>query len=168
MKKFLIVSLTVAAASVSFAQAPTAKQAFAQLKKLAGTWEMKGPTGETMKVHYKVSGAGNTLIETQFPGDPHEMVSVYHMDGNKLMMTHYCAAGNQPTMVYKPGKDGKVLSFDFVRGSNMKLTDMHIHAAKIKLIGPNQIESDWIGWMNGKKGPTTTFELKRVVEPAIK
>lgn len=168
MKKLFTVSVAVMVAAVSFAQAPNAKQAFAQLKKLAGTWEMKGPNGENMKVHYKVSGAGNTLIETQFPGDAHEMVSVYFMDGNKLMMTHYCAVGNQPTMVYKPGKSLKVLDFDFVRGTNMKPKDMHIHTAKIFLNGPDQIQSDWTGWMNGKKGPTTSFNLKRVPAASTK
>ena len=30
--------------------------------------------------------------------------AVYHMDGPDLVMTHYCAAGNQPTMKFKPGK----------------------------------------------------------------
>ncbi|MBC8066194.1 MAG: hypothetical protein H7Y17_15285 [Chlorobia bacterium] len=164
MKKIVFVGAAFLAVVSAFGQGPSPKQAFEQLKKLAGTWEMKGPAGESMKVHYKVSGAGNTLIETQFPGDAHEMVSVYHMDGKDLLMTHYCAAGNQPTMKYKPGKDSKVLFFDFIRGTNMKPKDMHIHTAKIMLKGKDQIQSDWTGFVNGKKGPTTAFNLKRVVE----
>ena len=47
-------------------------------------------------VVYKLTGAGSALVETQFPGTGHEMVSVYHLDGDDLRMTHYCAAGNQP------------------------------------------------------------------------
>jgi len=131
MKKILAVVLLSLAVFVVNAQGLSPKQAFLQLKKLAGTWEMKGPGGESLKVIYKVSGAGNTLIETQMPDTSMEMVSVYHMDGKNLMMTHYCAVGNQPSMVYKPGKDPKVLFFDFVHGTNMKPTDMHIHSAKI-------------------------------------
>lgn len=154
-----LLTLTTA---ISVGQGLAPKSAFAELKKLAGTWEMKSPDGDTMKVIYKVSGAGNTLVETQFPGDPHEMISIYHLDGNRLLMTHYCAAGNQPTMVYKPGKDAKVMLFDFLRGSNMKPTDMHIHTAKIMLLGKDQIQSDWTGWVDNKKGPTTSFKLKRV------
>ena len=164
MKKILAIVFLSLAALAANAQGLSPKQAFVQLKKLAGTWEMKAPNGEPMKVIYKVSGAGNTLIETQMPDTSMEMVSVYHMDGKNLMMTHYCAAGNQPTMMYKPGKDPKVLFFDFVHGSNMKLTDMHIHSAKIMLKGADQIQSDWIGYMNKKNAGTTSFELKRVKE----
>ena len=47
-------------------------------------------------VVYKLTGAGSALVETQFPGSSHEMVSVYHLDGEDLRMTHYCAVGNQP------------------------------------------------------------------------
>ncbi len=161
MNRFLCIAALMAVSLSTFAQGLSPKSAFEQLKKLAGTWEMKGPDGAIAKVNYKVSGAGNTLIETQFPGDPYEMVSVYHMDGKDLLMTHYCAAGNQPTMKYKPGKDAKVMFFNFVRGTNMKLTDMHIHAAVIKFISKDQIQSDWIGYMKGKKSDTTVFTLKR-------
>lgn len=164
MKRIVLACAALIAASSAFAQGPSPKQAFEQLKKLAGTWEMKGPGGESMKVNYKVSGGGNTLIETQFPGDAHEMVSVYHLDGKDLLMTHYCAVGNQPTMKYKPGKDNKVLFFDFVRGTNMKPKDMHIHTAKIMLLGKDKIQSDWTAFVNGKKGPTTAFNLTRVVD----
>ena len=164
MKKILAVVLLSLAVFVVNAQGLSPKQAFLQLKKLAGTWEMKGPGGESLKVIYKVSGAGNTLIETQMPDTSMEMVSVYHMDGKNLMMTHYCAVGNQPSMVYKPGKDPKVLFFDFVHGTNMKPTDMHIHSAKIMLKGADAIQSDWIGYLNKKNAGTTSFELKRVKE----
>lgn len=162
MKKLGFVVFVVAASCLSFGQGATPKQAFEQLKKLVGTWEQQGPGG-SFKVIYKLTGGGSSLVETQFAGQPHEMVSVYHMDGDKLIMTHYCAAGNQPTMIYKPGKDSKVLFFDFLRGSNMKSTDMHIHAAKIHLLSANEIKSDWIAWANNKQeGGPTVFELKRV------
>lgn len=162
MKKFGLLVLAVMVSCVSFAQGPSPKQAFEQLKKLVGTWEQSGQGG-SFKVVYKLTGGGSTLVETQFAGQPHEMVSMYHMYGDKLIMTHYCAAGNQPTLIYKPGKEGKVLVFDFLRGSNMKATDMHIHAARIHLLSANEIKSDWIGWSDNKQaGEPTVFNLKRV------
>ena len=139
---------------------PTPKEAFEQLKKLVGTWEGTGED-KGMKVIYKLTGAGSALIETQLPGTAMEMVSVYHMDGPDLIMTHYCAAGNQPTMKYKPGKDGKSLDFDFLKGSNMKPADMHIHAARIRILSADSMESDWVGYDKGKPAGTETFKLKR-------
>src|SRR5690348_14678733 len=89
-----------------------AKGAFAKLKKLAGTWKTEldatGKAADFKKkvekhkdqhaaehsVIFKLTGAGSALVETQMPGAAHEMVSVYHLDGDDLRMTHYCAAQN--------------------------------------------------------------------------
>src|SRR5438105_3520584 len=71
--------------------------AFEKLKKLAGTWvaaDKDGkPTDQVVSV-IKVTAGGSTVHETLFPGQPHEMVSVYHLDKGELVMTHYCALGN--------------------------------------------------------------------------
>ena len=164
MKRALFGFVLLLAAS-AFAQGPTPKGAFEQLKKLVGTWEGAGvDAGKGMKVVYRLTGAGSALIETQMAGSPMEMVSIYHMDGPDLVMTHYCAAGNQPTMKFKPGKDGKSLDFDFLRGSNMKPADMHIHAARIRIISADSLESDWIGYSSGKPAGTETFKLKRAAK----
>ena len=88
-----------------------AKAAFARLKALAGTWKVQlggdhrgGQSqgnqekhdGSPATVTFGLTGAGSTVVETQFPGKGHEMISMYHLDGEDLRMTHYCAAGNQP------------------------------------------------------------------------
>jgi hypothetical protein len=70
-----------------------------RLKKLAGTWvaaDKDGkPTDQVVSV-IKVTSAGSAVQETLFPGQPHEMVSIYYRVGADLVMTHYCALGNQP------------------------------------------------------------------------
>ena len=90
-----------------------AKAAFARLKTLAGTWKVQlGGDHESAKakehqdkhdtspatVTFGLTGAGSTVVETQFPGKGHEMISMYHLDGADLRMTHDCAAGNQPRL----------------------------------------------------------------------
>src|SRR5205085_339923 len=76
-----------------------------RMKKLAGTWvatDKDGkPTDQVVSV-VKVTAAGSAVHETLFPGQPHEMISVYHRDGSDLIMTHYCALGNQPRMKADP------------------------------------------------------------------
>ena len=47
----------------------------------------------------RTTGGGSAVTETLFPGTAHEMMSVYHMDGDDLVLTHYCAGGNQPRMM---------------------------------------------------------------------
>ncbi len=76
-----------------------AKAAFDRLKTLAGEWNVAA-SGEhhDSKVIYKVTAAGSALMETDSAGSKHEMVTMYHLDGKDLLMTHYCAAGNQPRL----------------------------------------------------------------------
>ena len=154
-----------------------AKVAFAKLKTLVGAWkskpsdelkaEAKKEHGEDLpeevSVTYKLTGAGSALVETQFPGMPHEMVSVYHLDGKELRMTHYCAAGNQPRVkldLANSKPDEFIFVFD--GGTNLNPEkDMHIHGVKIKFEKDGQVTSAWEGYVNGKKASTTTFNMIR-------
>lgn len=141
----------------------SAKAVFEEMKKLAGTWTGV-EAGQTYKVVYRVTGGGSALVETQFPGSEHEMVTVYHMDGKQLMMTHYCAAGNQPTMRYVPGRTPNSFDFKFVRGTNMTLKDMYMHSVNIRIAGKDKLVEKWSNYNNGKPMASMTFELSRAKE----
>ena len=90
-----------------------------RFKQLAGEWIGKGPHGD-MRIVYKVTSGGSTVMETIDPGTDHEMVSMIHADGPALLLTHYCMLGNQPHMkaIPKPG-DSKI-AFEFVKVTNLK------------------------------------------------
>jgi hypothetical protein len=154
-----------------------AKEAFTKLKTLVGSWTSKTAHGEKeeakkehgeempddVAVTFKLTGAKSALIETQFPGKPHEMVSVYHLDGKDLRMTHYCAAGNQPRMkldLANSTPDEFIFVFD--GGSNLDPEkDMHIHGVRIKFEKDGHVKSAWEGYTGGKKAGTTTFNMTR-------
>jgi hypothetical protein len=139
--------------------------ALEKLKALAGDWvevEPKmGPAGSVVE-SYRVTGAGSAVVSTLGPGTPHEMVSVYHRDGNDLVMTHYCAAQNQPRLRTKT-VPGNVIAMEFDGGTNVDpAKDVHIHAVRIELLGPDEIRETWIGWKGGKpEEPPLTLHLKR-------
>ncbi|MFN8138741.1 MAG: hypothetical protein U0R49_02965 [Fimbriimonadales bacterium] len=143
----------------------TAKRAFDKMKTLVGKWEGKmgeGADAMPATVEYKLTGSGSALVETLGPGSPFEMVSVYHMDGDNLVMTHYCGAGNQPSMKFKPAKDANVLFFDFVKGSNMKPTDMHMHNVAFTFDGADHVTAVWQAYNNNKPAEKAVFDFKRV------
>ena len=72
----------------------------ARIKQLAGEWEMEDEGGVRHHVAtFSVTAAGSAVREIMFPGSEMEMTNLYHMDGSELVITHYCAAGNQPRMV---------------------------------------------------------------------
>ena len=88
----------IAFASLNVQAAPP--PAFEKLKSLAGTWDatMLKPDGEKTTVEYRVTAHGTVVMQTMFVGTPHEMINMYTVDGDALVATHYCSAGNQPTL----------------------------------------------------------------------
>ena len=98
------------------------------------------------------------------PGSGHEMVSMYHQDGKDVVMTHYCALGNQPKMKLDPASTDKELKFVFAGGTNLDpAKDMHMHEGSIKWIDDDHIEWTWQGYQEGKaeKGHGISMKLVR-------
>ncbi len=140
--------------------------AFERLKGLVGEWEPANTTDEALKgktaLVYRLTGGGSALAETIFPGTNMEMLSVYHRDGDQLLMTHYCAAGNQPRMKGKIGKDKDELIFEFAGGTNFDAAkDMHIHDGVIRFVDADHIHSEWEYYANGKAAGKHAFDLVR-------
>ena len=128
--------------------------AFETLKGLAGEWvplDKDGKSTDQVFTAFKVTSNGSAIQETIHPGTPMEMVSVYHLDGKDLVMTHYCFLGNQPKVKLDPKSTEKVLKFSFVGGTNLDpAKDMHMHEGTITILDTDRIETAWVGWMNGK------------------
>jgi hypothetical protein len=151
-----------------------AKTAFAKIKTLVGEWKTeisgdhKGKESghhekEDAVVTYRLTGAGSALIETQFPGTGHEMVTVYHLDGEDLRMTHYCAMGNQPRLkLDRANSAPDHLIFLFDGGSNLDpQKDMHIHGLDITFQKDGHVTSTWEGYSDGKSAGRTAFAMTR-------
>ena len=135
---------------------------FEKLKSLVGVWEGKRSDGRAVKVTYELISGGQGLMETLSAADEDEMVTVYHPDGSKLKLTHYCSAGNQPRMQADvPTGEIKNLNFSFVDATNMiGKTDGHIHSVAIAFEGMNQMTQVWTWLQDGQSSPMT-FILKR-------
>lgn len=136
------------------AKAGAGSSTFEKLKGLAGTWVEVGPDGQaTDKVVsvVRVTAGGSVVHETLFPGDPMEMVSVYHLDKGDLLMTHYCALGNQPQMKADPAAPSNQIRWQFVGGTNLDPSkDMHMHGATVTFIDADHIKIDGEAWADGK------------------
>ncbi len=149
----------------SRAAAPAPRAAFEKLKALAGSWEGKGLHGDQAtpaSVRWETISAGTAVMETLFPGTPHEMRSVYFMDGGELVLTHYCAMGNQPRMKLSAASTDRELVFDFAGGTNLDpAKDAHVHAGRIKLLGPDALDAEWTVWAGGKQTGSNRFVLER-------
>src|SRR5215470_13465360 len=99
-----------------------AKKAFDQMKTLTGTWEGKTSSGQTGQVIYRTTSNGSALM-SEIKSGPEDMITMFHMDGDRLLMTHYCGAGNQPRMKATLSPDGKTVTFTFVDATNFASSD---------------------------------------------
>jgi pimeloyl-ACP methyl ester carboxylesterase len=82
------------------APAVDAAAGIAQLGRLVGDWATDGP-GERTYVSYRFVANGTALVEEMRSGSLANvpgMISVYHLDGAQLVMSHFCGQGNQPRM----------------------------------------------------------------------
>ena len=88
---------------------------------------------------------------------------MYHLDGDDLVLTHYCAGGNQPILrLDREHSTAEKLVFDFTGGTNLDpAKDHHIHAAEIELTEGGGMESVWTGYAEGKPAGKMTFHLER-------
>jgi hypothetical protein len=144
---------------------PASSAELSQLKQLAGRWEGTTKHGngaeEPAAAEYKVTSGGSAVIETLFPGTPHEMVSVYHDKAGKPSMTHYCMLGNQPELELKSAT-GEKLVFSLASSSRIPATDMHMHSLAFSWSGPDSVTQVWTSFKDGQPQESTTIQLKRV------
>jgi hypothetical protein len=160
---FLLSAYVASTSRAADTPAMDAKAAFAKLKTLAGEWKAASPGKPDGKIIYKVTANGNTVMETMFPGTDHEMVSMYFIDGDQLVMTHYCAMGNQPRLKFdmKSSKPDSLL-FVFDGGTNLDpKKDMHIHGLRLNILDKGHVEANWESYEEGKSQGGMKFDMSK-------
>jgi hypothetical protein len=139
-----------------------AAAAFARLKTLAGEW---GANVDGKKSHltYEVIAGGSSIVEHESVQDMPEMLTVYYLDGNRLLLTHYCAAGNQPRLEAKSfdPQTGE-LRFQFLDATNLTSANAgHMHNVTLRLLDNNHLSSEWQFFENGQQKFTEKAQYTR-------
>jgi hypothetical protein len=164
MKESIRILIIAAIAFAASAHAQTdAQKAFSTIKTLPGTWEGKGPDGNPFQVTFKVTGGGSAVMSEIMV--PHEdMISMINMDGpNRLLLTHYCAAGNQPRMQGSVSADGKTITFNYVDATNLDTPDTgHMQRMVLTILDENHHTEEWTFLDHGKEHKEV-FDLHRKV-----
>ena len=173
MRRLLVCLVLLALPLVAYGddrtgQLPTAptNSGLEKMKKLAGTWvtaDKDGkPTDQVVSI-IKVTAGGSVVHETLFPGQPHEMISIYTADGPDLVLTHYCVLGNQPRMKADLNATGNQIRFQFAGGSNLDpKKDKHMHAATLTIVDDDHLEVAGEGWEGGAPAKDMCCGMKLV------
>ncbi|MFN2385187.1 MAG: hypothetical protein ABR576_02700 [Thermoanaerobaculia bacterium] len=133
-----------------------------RLKTLVGDWEGTYGEKQPVRINYRLVSGGSALMETLHPGgNEPEMVTMYHMDDGRLMMTHYCSEANQPRMrAGAKSADASKLDFVFVDGTNISPGAGHMTRLVVTFRGPNQFEQRWTHAAKGEEH-TGLFRFSR-------
>jgi hypothetical protein len=91
------------------------------------------------------------------------MVTMYHPDGERLMVTHYCSIGNQPRLVEMPRPGDNDLVFSFFDVTNQPNTPNHgsMRGLKFHFQDKNHFTQEWTFlWSDGRQ-EVETLNLHR-------
>jgi hypothetical protein len=154
-----------------------AQKAFDQMKTLAGVWQgpvkveppMQGMDDDKpMHVSLRVTSRGNAIVhemrESETSGDPtshDDPITMIYLENDRLVLTHYCDAGNRPRMAGKLSPDGKTIEFDFLDVSGSTQPG-HMQHATFTIVDANHHSEDWIYLMPGDKLMHGHADLVRV------
>jgi hypothetical protein len=185
--RFVLLSFLLSLGTIAFGQtefqqtsqnrpAPSeAQKSFTELKTLAGSWKgqvtinppMPDMGNSNVEVSWRITSRGNALVhemkEDGKPSDPTKYdnpVTMFYLDGNRLLLTHYCDAGNRPRMVARTSPDGKTVEFDFLDVSG-STSYGHMQHAVFTMVDENHHLEDWTFLMPGDKPVHARMELRR-------
>lgn len=179
--RWLVPGVLASLATVAAAQSPAStpsdpEKSFTLLKALAGSWRASVTTdpplanmgnGSFTQVSLRVTSRGHALVEEMHeagkPEDPTRYdhpLTMFYLDGDQLLLTHYCDAGNRPRMAARISPDGKTVEFDFLdlSGSNAY---GHMYHALFTLVDANHHIEEWTYMMAGEKPLKAHLELTR-------
>ena len=148
----LLVSL-LALPVVHGADPVNARAVFTQLQTLVGEWEGKTEAGRVLKVSYRLTANNTVLVETWTLGPQRESLTLYHMDNENLIATHYCPLGNQPRLRLKEGASASSFAFEFLSATNLPKPEMaHQHRFEVEILHPNSVARSETYMENGTPG----------------
>jgi len=126
--------------------------AFERLISLVGEWEGTNSSGQVKATYTLVSG-GSALMERLKSANEPEMLTLYTLDGDHLLVTHYCSMGNQPQMRTASITElSDSLSFKIVQVTGMKSPDEgHMTALILTMPDKDHFTQKWTFRDKGKE-----------------
>ncbi|MBI4614933.1 MAG: hypothetical protein HY720_15080 [Planctomycetes bacterium] len=142
---------------------------FEKIKALEGRWVDRGqdPASpeDDIAVRYKVTAAGNAVLETVFVGTPHEMVTLYYVESGAPYLTHYCAMGNRPVMKAKDSAIENTIDFECTNAADAPgEAELHMHSLQMTFVDGGHIQNVWTSREGSKLGHTVELHFERLGE----
>jgi hypothetical protein len=159
LKPLTLVLILFALSGASDAQAVERSRstiAFQQLATLVGEWKGE-KDGTEIKLIYTLTANGSALMEEFRPDKGPVMITMFTVDGDHLLATHYCSAGNQPNMATGPITDPQKnrIAFSLVRVTGLKTPDdWHNTGLTVILEDKTHLTQEWTYLYKGETAKT--------------
>ena len=170
-KWFAALGILASTALLPASPQPPPNAAWDKLKTLVGDWkgayagaDQGAGDMDEVRISYRLVSNGTTLMETMDSGHDTSMVTMYHVDGSRILATHYCAAGNQSRMAAAGlSSDGNTLSFRFVDATNVTTDSEVMQGVVVTFDGSDRFEQAWTSRTGARgKDQVGTFTYVRV------
>ena len=136
---------------------------FEKLATLVGQWSGKSSEGMVTKATYRLVADGS-VVEEVMSHEGADMVTMFYADNGQLMLTHYCAAHNQPRMRAGTFREGdNQLTFKFLDATNLPDNKaMHMHDLTFTFKDADHFQQEWTDYAGGQPAGKVVIEYERV------
>ncbi|MCR2833357.1 hypothetical protein [Parerythrobacter lacustris] len=92
------------------------------------SWEGRWQVAETpaLEIVFETTARGTAMIERWETKSGLHSITIYHMDGDALVATHYCPQGNQPRLETRSSANGDI-RFAFRDVTDLDKGESHTH-----------------------------------------
>jgi hypothetical protein len=134
------------------------QRALDTFKGFRGTWTIQaGEKTLPFKMTYDI-GSKDSIV-TEFFG---KELSVFYQDGESLLMTHFCNAGNQPRLKLMQNTQAGIYAFEMFDITNLKGAQdgSHVQRAVYRVINEKRMELELV-WRQGRAESSEKYVLTR-------
>lgn len=148
--------------------AEDAAAAYERFKNLAGEWVGASTKGWTdREIISVIARQSAVMVISNFEAHPGEtMATMVHLDGDRLMLTHYCVARNQPRLeATSIEDDGRTITFTFRDGTNLPSRDTgHMDKVIFRFVDDAHYSSQWTFYQDGQESWMEEIVYERVAD----
>lgn len=158
-----VAALTAAASLCHAGKRESAETAFHKLQNLVGEWQGKDERGDLVETRFAPIASSTAVMETLTMPGMDDMVTIYSVDLDSIVLMHYCPTNNQPRMRAIPTNEPvKELTFTFLGAGNLEsLSIGHEYRLVIHFGDRDHLTERWT-WRRAGKDSETIFHFVRV------
>jgi len=145
-----------------------AQAVFDRFASMDGEWIGRSTKGWEERIAYQTVAGGSVVVERSFDAHPGEqMYTMVHMDNDRLMLTHYCVARNQPRLVCTAWDEAtSAATFEFLDATNLDTRDQgHMDKVIIRFLDDAHVTSHWTWYQDGVESWMEEIVMERTGEP---